>query len=188
MKQEGTACGCGDVAICVVCLWVAALLVVALGLTACGSAASSTQPKPSSRSAPSATALGRALGRLDRLVVLRRDAFPQNHVRFSFPARVTVSDPGAVQAVARALLALPPMPSGAFAVPIDLGITYRLIFATAHGQLPAIEVDATGAETVRGLGRTRWVARSPGFWITLGKALGLASPGNGAFRGRMPNA
>ena len=135
------------------CLLVTALLAVALSLTACGSAASSTRLKPSPRSAPSATALGRALGQLDRLVVLRSDAFPQNHMRFSFPARVTVSDPGAVQAVARALLALPPMPSGAFAVPIDLGVTYRLIFATAHGQLPAIEVDATGAERCAGWDR-----------------------------------
>lgn len=170
------------------CTSVAALLAVALCLTACASAASSTQHKPSSNSAPAATALGRALSQLDRLVVVRSNAFPQNHMRFSFPAEMTVSDPAKVQAVARALLALPPVPSGAFAVPIDLGVTYRLIFATAHEQLPAINVDATGAQTVRGLGRTRWAASSPGFWTTLGKAMGLAHPGNGAFRGRMPNA
>jgi hypothetical protein len=168
--------------------WTAALLAVALCLTACGSAASATQRESSPSPAPAATALNRALGQLDRLVVLRKDAFPQNHIRFSFPAKVTVNDPAKVRAVAQALLALPTMPSGTFGVPIDLGITYRLIFATADEQLPAISIDATGAQTVRGLGSVRWLARSPGFWTTLGEAMGLAHPGYDAFRGHMPNA
>ena len=91
--------------------------------------------------------------------------------------------------MARALLALPPMPSGTFGVPVDLGITYRLTFATPKEQLPVIEVDATGAQTVRGLGAERWVvARSPGFWTTLGSAMGLARPEYATFRGTMPNA
>jgi hypothetical protein len=170
------------------CEFVAALLAAALCLTACGSATPSTQRQPSPNSTAAATALGRALGQLDRLVVVRSNALPQNHIGFSFPARVTVSNPAKVQAVARALLALPPIPSGAFAIPIDLGITYRLIFATAHEQLAAISVDATGVEAVRGLGPTRWVSGSAGFWTTLGKAMGLAHPGYDAFRGTMPNA
>lgn len=167
--------------------WAAALLVAMLCLAACGSPASGTSTHSPSTS-PTATELGRVLGQLDRLVVVRSNAFPQNHISFSFPAKVTVRDPAKVQAVAHTLLALPLMPSGAFAVPIDLGITYRLIFATADEQLPAISVEATGAQTVRGLGPTRWVARSPGFWTTLGEAMGLAHPGYGAFRGHMPNA
>jgi hypothetical protein len=168
----------------------ATLLAAALCLTACGAATSSDRGRATPGASPTATptALAQALSRLDRLVVLRSDAFPQNHISFSFPAKVTVSDPLEVQAVARALLALPAMPSTAFNAPIDLGITYRLVFATADERLPPISVDATGAQVVRGLGGTRWVARSPGFWRTLGTAMGLARPEYATFRGSMPIA
>ena len=73
----------------------AALLAAALCLCACGSATSgatsggSRSPTPGS----SPTTIGSALNHLERLVVTRSDAFPQNHLAFSFPARVTVSDP-----------------------------------------------------------------------------------------------
>ena len=100
----------------------AALVAVALCLAACGSAASSDRGSPSPSSSSSATALAQALGHLDRLVVSRSDAFPQNHIRFGFPAKLTVSDPVQVQAVARALLALPALPSATFGAAIDLGI------------------------------------------------------------------
>jgi hypothetical protein len=74
---------------------------VVLGMTvaSCGGA----KPKPP------AIGLAHDITRLDRLVVQRSDAFPQNHIRFSFPASVTVSDAAQVQRVARALLALPVM-------------------------------------------------------------------------------
>jgi hypothetical protein len=167
----------------------AALLAAALTLAACAAARPSDQGDaiPSSTRAAASPALAQALSHLDRVVVLRSDAFPQNHLYFSFPAKVTVSDPTQVQAVAQALLALPAMPSGTMYVPADLGITYRLFFATADQSLPAIVVAATGAQTVRGLGDTRWVARSPGFWVTLGSAMGLAQPTNATFRGSRPN-
>ena len=180
------------------------LVLAALSLAACGTAVSSRQsgtsplaspraPSPQGGATPappaaSSPALAVALDHLDRLVVIRSDAFPQNHVSFGFPARVTVTDAAEVQAVARALLALPVMPSGAFAVPIDLGIGYRLLFATAGRRLPAVSVAATGAQQVRGLGTTRWLARSPGFWRTLGSAMGLPRPDNATFRGSMPRA
>jgi hypothetical protein len=158
----------------------AALLTAALCLGACGSATTGSSPAPS---ASPTTALGLALDHLDRLVVSRRDAFPQNHVDFGFPAKVIVSDPTEVRAVARALLALPAMPTTALNAPIDLGITYRLVFSTPGGRLRAISVAATGTQAVRGLGATRWVARSPGFWHTLGSAMGLARPDYATFRG-----
>ena len=115
----------------------AVFLLAVLTLSACGTAASRPQggtAPPSPTASPPALAV--ALGHLDRLVVLRSDAFPQNHIRFSFPAKVTVTDPAKVQAVARALLALPVMPNGTFSVPIDLGVTYRLLFATGAGNSP----------------------------------------------------
>jgi len=163
----------------------AALLTAALTLTACAAAKPGNQGNATPASSPAATqaALARQLGHLDRLVVRRSDAIPQNHTHFGFPAEVTVNDPAQVRAVAKALLALPAMPSGPMYIPADLGITYRLVFATAHQSLPAIVVAATGAQAVRGLGGTRWVARSPGFWVTLGSAMGLARPTNATFRG-----
>ena len=166
----------------------AMLLAAALSLTACGTAGSSNQGGATPGSSPAAEALAQALSHLDRLVVRRADALPQNHISFSFPAKVTVSDPVEVQAVARALLALPAMPSGVFYGPADLGITYRLVFATVDERFPPISVDATGTQTVRGLGGARWVARSPGFWRTLGTAMRLARPDYATFRGSMPIA
>ena len=163
----------------------AALLTAALTLSACAAAKPGNQGNTTPNSSPAARqpALAQQLGHLDRLVVQRSDAIPQNHTHFGFPAEVTINDPAQVQAVARALLALPAMPSGRMFIPADLGITYRLVFATADQSLPAIVVAATGAQTVQGLGGTRWVARSPGFWVTLGSAMGLAQPTNATFRG-----
>lgn len=160
------------------------VLAIALGLAACASAASSGSRTPTPGASPT-TILGRELDHLDRLVVVRSDAFPQNHLGFSFPTKVTVGDPVEVRAVARALLALPAMPTTALSAPIDLGITYRLTFATPSGPLPAISIAATGAQAVRGLGATRWLARSPGFWNTLGSAMGLARPDYATFRGAL---
>jgi hypothetical protein len=58
-----------------------------------------------------------------------------------------------------------------------------LVFAAADQSLPAIVVAATGAQAVQGLGGTHWVARSPGFWVTLGSAMGLVQPANATLRG-----
>ena len=112
----------------------AALLAATLLLAGCGAAPSSPLGSPTPGSPPTAApaALARALGRLDSLVVRRSDAFPANHIHFTFPAKVTVTDPLEVQAVAQALLALPAMPSGPFSAPLDLGIAYRLVFANGR--------------------------------------------------------
>lgn len=78
------------------------------------------------------------------------------------------------------------MPSGVLFCPADFGIVYHLVFFSGARRLPPVSIDATGCETVRGLGVTRWVARSPGFWRTLGTALHLATPGYATFRGHGP--
>lgn len=161
------------------------LVAAALVLGACGSAGG--RPGPSRPASSAHPTLCGSVPTLDRLVVRRSDAIPQNHMRFSFPAEVTVTDAAKVRAAARALCALPEMPTGAISCPADFGIVYQLAFFAGGRAFPAVEVDATGCQTVSGLGHVRWVARSPEFWLTLGGAMGLSSPGSAAFRGRWPN-
>lgn len=170
------------------CLLAASLLVmVTIALSACGTrspgAPASAAPEPTASVSP---ALSDEVAHLDRLEVTRTDAFPQNHFRFAFPAAVAVTDPLAVQAVARALIDLPKMPSGPMYCPADFGIVYHLVFFSGSQRLLAVSVDATGCETVRGLGATRWVAGSPAFWRVLGTALHLAKPDWTTFRGSQP--
>jgi hypothetical protein len=45
--------------------------------------------------------------------------------------------------------------------PADSGLTYRLLFSISGRELAPVSVDATGCGEVRGLGQTRWTARSP---------------------------
>ena len=81
----------------VACL--ALLAVAVLLFSACGS----RRVPPSGKVSPAASQL---VARLDRLDVRRTDAFPQNHLRFSFPAQVVVSDPSRAQPNATASTAL----------------------------------------------------------------------------------
>jgi hypothetical protein len=130
------------------------------------------------------------IGQLNRLEVRRSDALPQNHTHFSFPAIVTVTKPSAVQAVAKALCALPALPAGVFNGPADFGITYQLVFRAGKQHWPAVIVAAGGLQTVRGLGHTRWLLSPAGssahFWRTLGTAMGLTSASNATFAGTRP--
>jgi hypothetical protein len=122
---------------------------------------------------------------VNSLTVERHNALPQNHVHFTFAAKVTVNVPGKARSVASAACALPPMPSGAFSCGNDAGITYRLIF-TAHGKkLSAATISIGGCEDAHGLDQTRWAIRSPGFWHTLGVAMGLKRPYRSTFGGSM---
>ncbi len=146
-------------------------------------------PLPGGRlaSVPSPVAILRAeLAHLDRLVVRRSNAFPSNHISFSFPSVVMVSDAAHVQTVAQALLALPLMPQGMFC-PVDLGIRYHLCFFAGGDRVLTVSVSATGCQDVAGLGSpVRWVARTPGFWRSLGLAMGLSKPDYATFRGTGP--
>jgi hypothetical protein len=55
------------------------------------------------------------------------------------------------------------MPAGTFSCPADLGIDYRLVFTAGEGKLAPVAVDATGCQTVNGVGPVRWTALSPAF-------------------------
>jgi hypothetical protein len=165
----------------------AALLAGALLLGACGTAPKTVDVSAVRPQSPSSVALCHVMRPVDRLVVRRSDAFPSNHVHFSFPRAVTVASPRRIRGAARALCALPRLPKGAFHCPVDLGIDYALTFTAKGSAGLTVGVDATGCETVTGLGATRWVARTPGFWVKLGKAMGLRHPDYATFRGSSPN-
>jgi hypothetical protein len=137
------------------------------------------------RSTPTSAA-DHTVARLDRLEVVRTDAIPQNHLRFSFPARVVVSDPVLVRRVARALLALPRLRPGVYSGPIDLGITYRLTFFADGRPAWRVTVDATGMRTVSGAGAVRVADQR--FWTTLAGAMGLPDPAGVDFGGSFPTS
>jgi len=165
--------------------WAVASISAALIVTACilAQASPSTATDRTLPSAVRSPALCKAVGRLDKLVVRRMDAFPQNGIHFSFPAVVEVDRVSSVRYAARIVCHLPPMPAGRFACPLDLGITYRLSLTAPGRMFRTVVVAVTGCELVSGLGRTRWVARSPHFWHQLGKAMGLVDATYATFRG-----
>ena len=104
-----------------------------------------------------------------RLVVVKRG--PLTAPGHCVPhATVTVGDPTEARSVAEAACALPAMPSGAAACPMDTGLIYRLMFSAGGTKLAAVTADRTGCQGVRGLGQVRWTARSPAFWRILSKA------------------
>jgi hypothetical protein len=154
----------------------------AWAFTATSSAGGTARPPGSASRPVAAPALCGSVAGLDRLVVSRADAFPKNHVHFAFPGVVTVTDVAAVRGVARALCALPKMPTGLFC-PADWGITYQFAFSARGRTFPAVVADATGCQRVTGLGGARSTARSPQFWVTLGRAMGLAHPRQAVFAG-----
>lgn len=153
-----------------------------------GSASGTAHASSSPAAAASEPTLCASIANLDRLVVRRRDAFPENHTRFTFPALVVVHSAGSVQDAAKALCALPKMPSGALHCPADWGITYHLSFSARGHTFPPVGVDATGCQEVHGLGPACWVARSPMFWKVLGRAMGIAHPDSRVFAGSGPNS
>ena len=120
---------------------------------------------------------------VQRLSIRRTNSLPQNHEHFTFPAHVNIGDPGTVRAVAKAVCDLPPMPLGGFSCPADWGITYTLSFVAGGTNSPAVTIDATDCQTVRGLGRVRWVARTPAFWPMLGQAMNIPHADAATFRG-----
>jgi hypothetical protein len=165
--------------------WLAVALSLVLVATSIGAAQATASARPSGtlRHAVVLPTLCNAVSDLDSLVVRRVDAFPRNHIRFSFPAVVSVSDPAAVKKAATALCALPAMPRGPMSCPADLGITYELTFSQAGRPFPLVVASATGCQGVTGLVPTRWAARTPNFWRELGEAMGLAHPTWETFRG-----
>ena len=164
------------------CLSVA-LIAAGSGESGVAQATPGTMTSGTLRPAVASTSLCRSIGQVDRLVVRRVDELPQNRIHFSFPAVTVVREAASVQDVAKVVCALPRIPMGVMSCVVDLGIYYRLSFTAADREFPTVVVDATGCQTVLGIGPTRWVAGSPNFWRRLGKAMGLAAPAYETFKG-----
>ncbi len=164
-----------------------------MGLAGCGgatgNAASNGTAGPTGSASQVRSTAGGTLcadaGAVDRLTVIRVNAIPANHPRFSFPATVAVTNAAQARSVARELCALQAQPGGVVACPADLGVTYRLDFATSGRSLPPVTIRAGGCEAVSGAGPGRWTMRTPAFWAALGTAMGLAHPGHAVFAGTM---
>jgi hypothetical protein len=168
---------------------------VALVMTACGSQLASpsgaTQSARPSQGSGGTPAPGGVAGRhglcsqvpaVTRLAVSRVTALPRSHLRFAFPAGVTVTSPAEARAVARALCTLPVMPGGVMSCPMDQGVSYRLDFAAGRTSFPGITAAASGCNAVNGAGAVRR-AGSAGFWTVLGHAMGINRAASSALRG-----
>jgi hypothetical protein len=145
-----------------------------LAVAGCGSAG--VHPSVAVRQEVPVTSVCTAAGDVDSLVVLRLDEFSGNHFRFTFPPRVVARSAARAKVVARAVCALPPMPSGVFSCPADWGLTYRLDFGAPGRRFTPVIVDPTGCEQVSGAGQGRWLEGSGAkpFWPELGLAVGVA--------------
>jgi hypothetical protein len=166
--------------------WLGAVAVLgAITLAACGNV-----PAPGSAGGPgqhtstgtpaavggARPALCRDTSTLTGLVVTRNHAYKVPELLPGFPSQVTVTNPALIQAVARALCALPYMPRGVYNCPaLLLGTAYTLRFAADGRSLPLVIVNSTGCETVTGVGPVRRVS-SPEFWQVLSRALGVKTP------------
>jgi hypothetical protein len=71
------------------------------------------------------------------------------------------------RALAEAVCALPKLPPGPLGCPAQFLSHYVLVFTAGHRRFPAVTVQPTGCQTVSGLGRVRWAARTPSFWAAL---------------------
>jgi hypothetical protein len=161
----------------------AALLFTPLALAACGSVVAGSSGAAGSAASPTAVravqpgTLCADQGAVNHLVVTRTGIV--NHVqaqRFAFPAVVTVTSPAQARAVAKALCALPPGPTGITNCPADLGISYQLRFAAGGRHFHVVTVASTGCELVSGAGKVRTISTAPGFWFVLGKTMRLHGP------------
>jgi hypothetical protein len=116
-----------------------------------------------------------------RTLTVTRVVTLHNRLHFPFPASVRVTAPARVAAAATAACRLPELPRVPLSCPADLGISYRLVFADDSRSYPPLTATATGCAKLAGLDVTRRVV--PSFWVTLGRAIGIASPGAAAFAG-----
>ena len=160
-------------------------LVAALGLSACGSASSTT---PTTSPTNGVAYLCQVLPRVDRLIVTRKVAGNQFH--FTFPAVVTVTNATAARRIASIACGLADAPKGAQACPVEFSIWYHLDFAV-RGEKgmggESIVVNPTGCQTVTGLDAVRTTAQRQDFYQLLGNALGLKNAGQPTFAGTLQN-
>jgi hypothetical protein len=78
----------------------------------------------------------------------------------------TVTNPGEVHSLARALCALPKMPRGPLPCPAQFPGSYQFYFTAAGLRLPVVVVQESGCRAVTGLGPVRR-ADPPAFWRLL---------------------
>jgi hypothetical protein len=176
----------------------AALSAAALSLAACGTQVANTSATTSKASADAAQragsgatarpslpagvnpggpmvpahgagALCAAVPAVTRLVVSPVSALPQSHVHPAMVAGITVRSAAQARAVAKALCALPPMPSAPVACPADRGTGYRLSFAAGPTVFPVVTAETSGCREVAGAVRPRLA--DPGFWAVLRQAV-----------------
>lgn len=103
---------------------------------------------------------------------------------------IVVGDPGRARQLALVICSLPMMPHPAWQCPIVTGGGYWLEFMSGREQFRPVMIQASGCEQVIGIGGgTRWLARTPGFWITLAQLTGIQAPAHSPAFGapsRMP--
>jgi hypothetical protein len=173
-----------------------ALVSVAAGLVllaACGTtpapgsggaapAGASGSPSAASTGAGSAQpALCRDAAAVTALRIVRLAGLRVPQAQTSLPGQAAAVSPAQARAVARALCALPAMPHGILNCPaLFPGTTYQLRFTADGRALPVVTLEATGCDTVTGVGQVRR-ALSPGFWRVLATAAGLSPPGQAVF-------
>jgi hypothetical protein len=86
---------------------------------------------------------------------------------------IRVTDPARARDLGRAVCAAPTMPSGTFHCPLNRGGGVQVSFTASGRRLPVVQIQGTGCERITGAGPVRWVARTPGFWMTLERVSGI---------------
>jgi hypothetical protein len=151
-----------------------------IGMTACGSTAAGGAAHPASAgtgssSEPAAVATASAgvplcvaAGKVDRVVAIP----PGSHIRALLPGGITIRDAARVRALAAALCALPPMPSGLHCEAATDG-AFRLTFAAGNQGFRPVRIQLSGCRSVTGLGPGRSWAQSPQFGRLLTETVGV---------------
>jgi hypothetical protein len=103
--------------------------------------------------------------------------------RFTFPVRVSIESVSRARLLASALCGLPKLPSGVLHCPVAYSLRYEVAFTGAGGRA---SIEPFGCQQVSGAGPVRWAARTPAFWRTLGRALGIPRATRSTFQGRRP--
>jgi hypothetical protein len=101
--------------------------------------------------------------------------------RPSLALHAVVTDPARVHDLARALCALPPLPTEPMPCPMLISAgAIRIQFSAGDRAYPPVMIQATGCEEVSGLGAPRTAMRTPGFWLRLAHDEGVL-PGSPFF-------
>jgi hypothetical protein len=163
-----------------------------IGLTACGGTVAGDAAHPASAgtggsmgpasagtggstgpsaavTAPAGVPLCAAAGKVDRVVAIP----PGSQIRALLPGGITIRDAARVRALAGALCALPPMPSGLHCEAATRGV-FRLTFAAGDQGFRPVGVQMSGCRSVTGLGPARSWSGSPRFGPLLTRTVGGA--------------